>query len=254
MGDGEPMTEDNHPSPAFCSPSSLDCIMFDVIAFDADDTLWHNEHLFTLTEAKFAQLLAPYQHEERVKRELFSTETRNLEYFGYGIKGFTLAMIETAIELTDGEIHGKDLQQIIQYAKEMLSSPIELLEHVRDTISALAASYPLMIITKGDLLDQESKIARSGLAEYFTHIEIVSDKTAQIYAACLAKYKVASQKFLMVGNSLKSDVLPVLELGGNAVYIPYRTTWAHEVVANPPQAGYYTLEHIGQLPALIEQL
>jgi putative hydrolase of the HAD superfamily len=229
--------------------------MLDVIAFDADDTLWHTEHLFSLTQAKFAQLLSKYHNSEQIEARLLDIEMRNLQYFGYGIKGFTLSMIETAIELSEGQVGGRDIQTIIDFAREMLATPVQLLDHVQDTIAKLAASQRLMVITKGDLIDQESKIAQSGLADYFAHIEIVSDKTRKIYETCLAKYNIAPQRFLMIGNSLKSDVLPVVELGAYAVYIPYHTTWAHERVdASDLQADYFELEHIGLLPPLIEKL
>lgn len=230
--------------------------MFDVIAFDADDTLWHNETLYTLTQDKFRALLAPYLRAPWTGEELYAAELRNLRYFGYGIKGFTLSMIETAIELTGGQIPAAAIQEIIDFAKAMVTTPVQLLDHVVEVIPALAQVYPLMIITKGDLFDQEAKIAQSGLAHYFRHIEIVSDKTTATYQALFARYHIAPQRFLMVGNSLRSDIVPVVALGGRAVYIPYHLTWAHEVVGDrdlPPQ-GYVELEHIGHLPALLEQL
>jgi len=229
--------------------------MFDVIAFDADDTLWHTEAMFNLTQEKFKQLLAGYRDGALIEQKLYETEMRNLHYFGYGIKGFTLAMIETAVELTAGQIRGRDIQQIIDFAREMRRFPVELLEHVKQTVALLAESYPLMLITKGELIDQESKIARSGIAHCFRHVEVVSDKTQETYASVLAKRGIDIGRFLMIGNSLRSDILPVVALGGQAVYIPYHTTWAHETVSdheNP--GGYHELEHIGQLPALIEQL
>jgi putative hydrolase of the HAD superfamily len=231
-------------------------MMIEMIAFDADDTLWHNENLFSMTQEKFSQLLAPYHDAEWVAERLYQTEVHNLNYFGYGIKGFTLAMIETAIELTEGRIQGSEIQQIVEFSKEMLRAPIELLDHVAETLIALARAYDLMIITKGDLFDQETKIARSGLADYFKHIEIVSDKTEATYAAILTEYRVAVQGFLMVGNSLKSDILPVIALGGRAIHIPYHVTWAHEIVADDQTVmkPYLELEHIGLLPALIDRL
>lgn len=229
--------------------------MFDVIAFDADDTLWHNETLFSLTQDKFYQLLSAY-HSRGIDQRLFATEMRNLQYFGYGIKGFTLSMIETAIELTEGRIQGSEIQAIIDFAKEMRRAPVQLLEHVPAVIATLAQNYRLMIITKGDLFDQESKIAQSGLAGYFSHIEIISDKTTETYRTLLTKYNIEARRFLMVGNSLKSDILPVIALNGHAVYIPYHMIWKHETVAeteSQPQS-YVTLEHIGLLPAFVEQM
>jgi putative hydrolase of the HAD superfamily len=230
--------------------------MFDLIAFDADDTLWHNESLYSEAQDKLVELLSEYTDSETVINQLFETEMRNLEYYGYGIKSFTLSMIETAIELSNGQIQGVKIKEIIRAARNMLTNKTQLLEHVEETVSTLAQSYPLMIITKGDLLDQEVKLSRAGIGDYFQHVEIVSHKNQDTYADLLARYKIEPQKFLMIGNSLKSDVLPVVELGGQGVYIPYHVTWAHEVVAHHPgrHNGYYELEHVGQLPALIEKL
>jgi len=228
---------------------------FDVIAFDADDTLWHNESLYSLTQEKLKQLLAGYIGTEGLEQKLYQTEMRNLHYFGYGIKGFALSMIETAIELTEGRITGQEIQEIINLAKAMLKADIQLFDHAEETVTLLAESYPLMIITKGDLFDQETKIARSGLARYFKHIEIISEKTTDSYASLLARHQIAPQHFLMVGNSLKSDILPVVALGGQAVYVPYQLTWVHETVAKPEEKqGYFQLDHLGQLPALVARL
>jgi putative hydrolase of the HAD superfamily len=226
-----------------------------MIALDADDTLWHNEGLFSLTQEQFMQLLAGYHSPERIGQKLYEIELRNLNNFGYGIKGFTLSMIETAIELTEGQVSAAAIQRIIDLAKAMVHAPIELLDHVAEVIPQLAATYPLMLITKGDLFDQESKLARSGLGQHFTHIEIVSDKTELSYRALFQKYKIDPARFLMVGNSLRSDILPVTALGGRAVYIPYHLTWAHETVADhdPESHSYVELRHIGELPALLEQ-
>jgi len=230
--------------------------MFDIIAFDADDTLWHNETLYTVTQDKFKQLLSKYRDTDGIDQVLYETEMRNLQHYGYGIKSFTLSMIETAIELTGARVQGREIREIIGFAREMLKAPVQLLEDVEDVIRTLSASHQLMIITKGDLFDQESKIARSGLADYFTHVEVVSHKTEDTYKALLAQHHIHPGRFLMVGNSLKSDVLPVVAIGSQAVYIPYHVTWAHEVVANPHEErqDYLELEHISQLPALVEQL
>lgn len=227
---------------------------FDVIAFDADDTLWHNEPLYLTTHDKFKQLLHPYHNAEWMEQRLHETEIRNLQHFGYGVKGFTLSMIETAIELSEGRVSGAEIQTIIELGKEMLYAPIELLEGAAQTVAQLAASHKLMLITKGDLLDQESKIARSGLGDYFSLIEVVSEKDIDTYKRLIAKHGISPERFLMVGNSLKSDILPVLALGGQAVYIPYRTTWSHERVAaeDLDSKPYITIEDIGQLPALLE--
>lgn len=226
----------------------------DVIAFDADDTLWHNESLFTLTQAKFKQLLAAYHSDEWIETKLNETERRNIEHFGYGIKGFTLSMIETAIELTEGRISGAEIQEIIGYARAMLEAPVELLDGVGQTISRLASEYQLMLITKGDLFDQESKIARSGLGDYFSRVEIVSEKNASVYRAIIARHRFDPQRFLMVGNSIKSDILPAIEAGARAVYVPYHLTWVHERVTDYDRASFSEIAHIGLLPELLEEL
>ncbi|MCS6840407.1 MAG: HAD family hydrolase [Roseiflexus sp.] len=230
--------------------------MITTIAFDADDTLWHNENLYSITQERFKRLLAPFQDVATIDQRLYATEMRNLAFFGYGIKGFTLSMIETAIEVTDGRIGAREIRQIIDFARDMLRAPVELLPGVRETIASLSDSYRLMIITKGDLFDQESKIARSGIADYFQHIEIVSEKTPDTYAAVMKRHGIEPHRFLMVGNSLKSDILPVVEVGGNAVYIPYHLTWEHErVIDEGAIAGRYaTLSHISELPSWLARL
>jgi putative hydrolase of the HAD superfamily len=230
--------------------------MLDLIAFDADDTLWHTEHLYSDAQERYQQLLAPYGVTDAVEQKLFATESANLRFFGFGIKSFALSMIETAIALTGGQISGHDIQRVIDLAKGMLSADVQLLEHAQETVARLAQDFPLMIITKGDLLDQESKIERSGLGQYFKHVEIVSDKTPASYAALLARQKLRPEGFLMVGNSLRSDVLPVLAIGGQAVHIPYRLTWAHERVSPEELNGakYAELENLGQLPVLVSRL
>lgn len=229
---------------------------FEVIAFDADDTLWHNERLFVDAQARFKALLARYHEPEWIGERLYDAEVRNLPHFGYGIKAFALSMIETAVELTEGRVSGRDIQAVVDIAREMIAADIELLEHAAETVARLADTYTLMLITKGDLRDQEAKVARSGLAPYFRHVEVVSEKTAETYAGLLRRHAIAPARFLMVGNSLRSDVLPVLALGASAVYVPYRLVWAHEVVTPPSagQAGYYELEHLGLLPDWLEGL
>ncbi|MBN1877762.1 MAG: HAD family hydrolase [Anaerolineae bacterium] len=230
--------------------------MFDIIAFDADDTLWHNESLYTATQTKLEQLLAPYLNGEDVGQRLYAMETRNIPYFGYGIKSFTLSMIETAIALTEGRVMSEDIQQVITFAKEMLDTPTQLLDGVHDVVAQLSKSHALMLITKGDLLDQQRKLDRSGLSDYFSHVEIVSEKAEATYQTLLAHYKLEASRFLMVGNSLKSDVLPVVAVGGRAVYVPYHTTWEHERVSPDAvqQSRYFELAHIGLLPDLIETM
>jgi len=233
--------------------------MIDTIGFDADDTLWHNETLFNMSHEKFAALLADYHSAEWIHKKMLDMEVRNLKYYGYGIKGFTLSMIETAIELTEGRIQGSGIRKILDFARKMLTAPVELLDHAADTIKTLSKSYSLMIVTKGDLFDQESKIARSGLSEYFKIIEIRTDKTAKTYKSILKKYGIVPGRFLMVGNSLKSDIFPVLDIGGYAVYIHYPITWEHEKVSEvelnyKKNPKYRELEHIGLLPQLVKEL
>ncbi|HEY3312281.1 MAG TPA: HAD family hydrolase [Anaerolineales bacterium] len=229
---------------------------FDLIGFDADDTLWQNERYYVAAQASFAQLLSRYHPEAWVRERLLQTETRNLQHFGYGIKAFALSMIETAVELTEGRISGQDVRTLIELGRGMLNAEVELLEHVADTLPALAAGHRLALITKGDLLDQEKKVQRSGLAACFKEVEIVSQKTPEVYARLLTRLGIQPQRFLMVGNSLRSDILPVLELGGSAVYIAHALTWEHEAAAAPAPGspGYYSLDDFGQLPALLAEL
>jgi putative hydrolase of the HAD superfamily len=230
--------------------------VFDLIGVDADDTLWHNERLYVNAQARLVELLASYHSPDWIDQRLYRTEMRNLEHFGYGVKAFALSMIETAIELTEGRITGTELQPLIDLPREMLAANVELLEHVAETLPVLARRYPLVLITKGDLMDQERKVARSGLMPYFRHMEVLSEKNAERYAALLERHGVRGERFLMVGNSLRSDILPVLELGAQAVYIPHTFTWTHETAETPPEGrpGYYRLEHFGLLPGLLEAL
>ena len=229
---------------------------FDLLAFDADDTLWQNERLYVEAQAEFAGLLARYHSPEWIRERLYQAETRNLEHFGYGVKAFALSMIETAVELTEGRISGRDLQTLVDLARGMLHAQVELLEGVPDTLDLLKKKYSLMLLTKGDLFEQENKIARSGLNGCFRYIEVVSNKTGPVYQSTLEKYSVSPGRFMMVGNSLRSDILPVLEIGGHGVYIPHELTWQHEHAAPPPvgQPAYYKLEHFGHLPALLGQI
>ncbi len=228
--------------------------MFDLIAFDADDTLWHNEVLYRRARAKFEVVMAPYCAAEEAAQCLDQTEMRNLEPFGYGIKPFILSMVETAIELSQGQIPAGQIQKIVELAHEMVDADVELLEGVRDTVSRLAAVYPLMLVTKGDPLDQERKLRKSGLEEYFRYIEIMWDKTREKYAALFARYQVRPERFLMIGNSLRSDILPVIELGGRAIYIPYSLTWGHENVVIPASQAYCEIESMRQVEEAIERL
>ena len=227
--------------------------MIAAIGFDGDDTLWHNETIFSMTQERFRDLLVRYVPEAGVDEHLVARERANLRLFGYGVKGFMLSMIETAIEVTRERISAGDIQRIIDFGKTMLDHPVELLDGVGEVIDALRGRYPLFLITKGDLFDQESKIARSGLAEKFERIEIVSEKDEATYAQILQRARVAPDRFLMVGNSMRSDILPVLGIGGLAVHIPYHITWEHEVAPPPPgpHDGLTVLDRIRDLPDCI---
>ncbi len=200
------------------------------IAFDADDTLWVNEPIFTKTQDRLKGLLEKYIEEADFDARLYATEKKNLKLFGYGIKGFMLSMIESAIELSNEQVNGSEIQKIIEMGKEMIEHPVHLLPNVEETLEQLKDDFELMIITKGDLFDQESKIARSGLAHYFDKIEIVSEKDEPTYRKVLSRHQIDLSTFLMVGNSLKSDVIPICNIGGRAVHIPFHTTWVHEAV------------------------
>ena len=212
---------------------------FDLIAFDADDTLWHNERSYREGRERFCRLLAGagvVLSEEAIEAAINRTELTNLEYYGYGVSSFVLSLIETAIDLTDGRIGGADLRGIIVLARHMLTEEVELFAGVRAVLTTLAASYPLMLITKGDLLHQTSKLERSGLRDCFRYVEVVSRKTPGVYAAILARHGVVPDRFLMVGNSLRSDVLPVIEAGGWAVHVPAALSWSHEHADVPAHA------------------
>lgn len=227
-----------------------------MIAFDADDTLWHNETYYLETGASFKQLLAAYVRPEEIERVLGEIEIRNVALYGYGIKSYTLSMLEAAIALTGGRITGKEMRQILELGQEMLRAEVRLFEAAEPTLAELARAYDLMLITKGDLLEQGNKVTRSGLQNYFRHVEIVQDKTAASYRRLLERHGILPAQFIMVGNSLRSDILPVLEIGARAVYIPYQHTWAHERVAESDllQRNYYELETLAQLPALLARL
>jgi putative hydrolase of the HAD superfamily len=199
-----------------------------VIAFDADDTLWVNEPYFQETEEKFLDLMSSYLTKHSLSQELFRTEITNLKLYGYGIKGYILSMIEAAMQISNNTISIEVVAKIIEYGKELLQRPIELLNDVEETLDALKGKYKLVVATKGDLLDQRRKLHNSGLGHYFHHIEVMSDKQEQDYKDLVKRLDIESSELLMVGNSLKSDVLPVLGIGGHACHIPFHTTWAHE--------------------------
>jgi putative hydrolase of the HAD superfamily len=227
------------------------------LGFDADDTLWHNETLFAAAHDKFFALLSAQHDAATVERTLFATEMRNLPLYGYGAKGFTLSAIETAIALTDGRIPASELSAILELGREILAHPVELLEGVPAVLTGLAAAgHPLLLITKGDLHHQERKIAASGLAPHFLAVEVVSEKDDATYSRLLRRHGFTADRFLMVGNSLKSDIAPLLRLGSYAAHIPYPLTWAHEHLESlPPAEGrFFTLQNLRDLPALVARL
>ena len=227
-----------------------------VVAFDGDDTLWHNETHFNLTQAALRDLLRGHAPQADVDARLFATEMANLSLYGYGIKSFTLSMLETAIEVTEGRIPAEDLRVILDWGKRMLREPTELLEGVREALLDVARKHEMLLITKGDLFDQESKLARSGLAERFAGVEILSDKNVDAYRRVLDRRGITAGEFVMVGNSLRSDVVPVIELGARAVHIPYHLTWDHEQVdeGSLPADGWFRLEKITDLSRLLASL
>jgi putative hydrolase of the HAD superfamily len=229
--------------------------VLDAIAFDGDDTLWHSETLFSMTQERFRALLADTVPSDELDARLLATERENVAVYGYGVKGFTLSMIETAIEVTNGKVDAGTIYRILAFAKDQLSHPVELLQGVEPTIEALSGRYRLLLITKGDLFDQESKIARSGLAGRFDVIEVVAEKNPEVYGRVLRRNAIEPARFLMIGNSVRSDVLPVLAVGGQAAYVPYHVTWELEV-ADPPHEhdGYWELDDISQVPALVAKL
>ncbi len=225
------------------------------IGLDADDTLWHSESHFAVSEQRFRELVSPWISNDEASAKLLERERSNLDIFGYGVKGFTLSMIETGIEASDGKISTEAVQEIIDWGKEMMDHPVDLLPGVQDVLDTLKGQYRLVLITKGDLFHQESKIAESGLADRFEQIEIVSEKSPQHYRDILDRAGVTPQDFVMVGNSMRSDVLPVVEIGALGVYIPYGITWGHETVENITADGnWHHLDAIDQLPDLLSQL
>ena len=201
-----------------------------VIAFDADDTLWVNETFFRRAEEEFCDLLEAYLPRKEAHKLLFEVEMQNLPLYGYGIKPFTLSLIEAAIKITDGNLHTDLLEALINMGKKMLQEPVELIDGIDRTLEELSKKYKLVMATKGDLLDQERKLIKSGLEKHFHHIEIVSDKTEKQYRKLVKQLDINEEEFLMVGNSLKSDILPVLNIGAHAFHIPFHTTWVHEMV------------------------
>lgn len=230
--------------------------MFDLVAFDADDTLWHNERLYQTARVRFNDLLEPYGLDDRIGQRVHEIEMGNLPHFGYGVMSFVLSLIEASIDLTSGRIRSEDIGKLLDLAREMLAAEVELLDGVPETLQSIASGRSLVLITKGDLLHQQKKIDRSGLRDYFKQIEVVSDKTPAVYAELLKKLEIDPSRFLMIGNSMRSDILPVLKIGGCAIHVPAKTTWQHEQASLPNEFGSRCLEAASfrDLPELIEKL
>jgi len=220
-----------------------------VIAFDADDTLWVNETYFRDAENEFAKLLANYETENKIHQELYKKEIKNLPVYGYGIKGFVLSMIECALEISNNQLSPKIIEQIITIGKQMLAKPIKLIDGVEQVLKELSSNYKLIVATKGDLLDQEKKLEKSNLSDYFHHIEVMSDKKAKDYLKLIKHLDIHPSELLMIGNSLKSDILPLIEIGATAIHVPFHTTWAHEEVNDNEKAAntYKTISSIKEI-------
>ena len=225
-----------------------------VIGFDADDTLWVNETYYREAELDFAKLLAKYETANKIDQELFKTEMKNLDMYGYGIKSFVLSMVESALEISNNEISTESINDILKIGKDMNNKPIELLDGVKEVLTILSKKYRLILATKGDLLDQERKLERSSLSNFFHHIEILSDKKEENYSKLLKHLDIMPQQFLMVGNSLKSDILPLVNIKAHAIHVPFHTTWAHEQVTEEETNGkqYKTVKSLKDIiPILI---
>ena len=225
-----------------------------VIGFDADDTLWVNETYYREAELEFAKLLAKYETANKIDQELFKTEMKNLDMYGYGIKSFVLSMVESALEISNNEISSESINDILKIGKDMINKPIELLDGVKEVLTILSKKYRLILATKGDLLDQERKLERSSLSNFFHHIEILSDKKEENYSKLLKHLDIMPQQFLMVGNSLKSDILPLVNIKAHAIHVPFHTTWAHEQVTEEETNGkqYKTVKSLKDIiPILI---
>ena len=224
-----------------------------VIAFDADDTLWVNETYFREAEEKFASLLEDFLPQHTIMKELYRTEIGNLGLYGYGIKGFMLSMIETALRISGEKMPIALVEKIIRIGQEMLEKPVDLLPGVKDVLQSLQGKYRIVLATKGDLVDQERKLQKSGLESYFHHIEIMSEKRESDYKKLIARLDIQANEFAMIGNSLKSDILPVLELGGYGIHVPFHTTWIHEQVDHEVKhERFFTAEHLEEAAARIQ--
>ena len=225
------------------------------IGFDADDTLWQNERFFRLTQERFAALLKDYADGDHLHDRLLAAERRNLGHYGFGIKGFTLSMIETAIEVTDQQVPASVISELIAAGQEMLQHPIELLPHAREAVEEIAESHRVLLITKGDLLDQERKLAQSGLGDLFDGVEIVSAKTRTVYEDIFTRHGNGAAEAMMVGNSLRSDVKPAIEAGGWGVHVPHHLTWEVEHDEPPENAPRYrAIEDLGALASLVKEI
>lgn len=223
-----------------------------VIGFDADDTLWVNETYFRAAEEQFAELLENYETKNKIDQELFKMEMQNLGRYGYGVKAFVLSMVESAIEISNGKVSNIIIEKILDIGKQMLEEPVVLLDGIEKVLQQLQGKYRLIVLTKGDLLDQERKLEKSGLKKYFHHVEVLSDKKERNYEDLLEHLQIKTSEFLMIGNSLKSDVLPIIKIGGKAVHIPFHTTWAHEEVPVEDQTDEYLT--LAQASELLEYL
>jgi putative hydrolase of the HAD superfamily len=220
-----------------------------VIGFDADDTLWVNETYFREAEKEFAKLLSKYETPNKIDQELFKKEIDNLPLYGYGVKAFVLSMVESALELSNNNISPQTINAVLNIGKEMLNKPVELLDGVEDVLKTLSKKYRLILANKGDLLDQKRKLEKSGLTDYFHHIEVLSDKQEVNYSKLLNHLDIKPNEFLMIGNSLKSDVLPLVNIGANAIHVPFHTTWAHEEVSEKETNGkaYKTINSLNEI-------
>ena len=225
------------------------------IGFDADDTLWQNETFFRMTEQRFAELLSDHGEHQVISSRLLAAERRNLKHYGYGVKGFTLSMIETAVEVTNGSVSAGVIAEILSFGRQMLQNPVETLPQVHETLDALAGNYRILLITKGDLFDQERKLAQSGLGDYFDAVEIVSEKTPQTYGRIFARHGDGVENAMMIGNSLKSDVVPVITAGGWGIHVPHELTWVLEHEEAPDDnPRFRRIDNLGGLIPLLRQM
>lgn len=224
-----------------------------VIGFDADDTLWVNETYFRDAELEFAKLMAPYETANKIDQELYKKEIENLSIYGYGIKGFVLSMVEMAVEISNHSVSNQTITKILNIGKDMLNEPVELMDGVEAILKQLSGNYKLIVLTKGDLLDQERKLEKSNLVDYFHHIEVMSDKQEANYSKVLEHLDIEPSEFLMIGNSLKSDILPLVNIGAKAIHIPFHTTWLHEQLSDQEMSNkaYTTITSLSDLKLIL---